>query len=456
MYQLTGRIVNDLSSGPGQWGNVRVQGAITAQDGPNVWRVAVENWEALTPDDLGFSCLTGTLIRSGDTSQFHSEDGAAYNLPDAPEEIAAGGRMEICLAAPAEPGDDLTWYNIRIPPSGDGPPPGGMVTEQVVVEQVVEVAVTRVVMEGVGVEGGSGITEAIPLPEPTAVFIEPTSPYEIGDEVELTSVIQIYRIINEDGEERLEATFADDGNQGEATYPFSYPLLAAPELLEEMTEFNQLHIRVYGRIVPAPQNELFFMPNEELAIEVDRFDRPWPDEKLEQFLGHFSLEEIDGQQVMTFIDHATNQQYVINPPTLPPEAYAHDPALEEEQVLLTGIVHPVNTFGGLPLLERRGTRTGTDVAQAMDVNQFPLEEYDTIPVIDEAQMPPRDGLARILRGEVIIERVELVYPYQPQPTMFGSDEDELEPQLLEPVWAFYGRSVDGREQFIIHVRATSN
>jgi hypothetical protein len=68
-------------------------------------------------------------------------------------------------------------------------------------------------------------------------------------------------------------------------------------------------------------------------------------------------------------------------------------------------------------------------------------------------MHRRDGLGGVVRGDVVIERVELVYVYQPQPTFDG--ESEVEPQLLEPVWAFYGRSTNGHEQFIIHVRATT-
>ena len=189
------------------------------------------------------------------------------------------------------------------------------------------------------------------------------------------------------------------------------------------------------------------------AIEVDSFDRPWPEETMARFLGHFSLEEVDGQQVLIFTDHATDQQYVISPINVPPEVYEHDMTLQEEQILLTGIVHPVNTFGGLPLLERRGTSGGSDIAQATDISQIPFDDHDSIPVINEADIQRREGLGGIVRGDVVIERAELVFLYQPQPT-FG-DESEPEPQVLEPVWAFYGRSADGREQFIIHVRATT-
>lgn len=470
-FLLSGSDLAALSE-QGQRGSMRVQGTISEQNSPNSWQVAVENWEAVPPTEFSLPCLIGTLNRAGTAVQFHSEDGTEYALPDAPEEIAEGESMQICLSTPAEPGDELAWYNINVPPPGAGIPPGGVVTEQVavaveqlsgsssggggsivaepvVVEQVVEV--TRVVTENAGEAGSSGMSVvAVPQAGPPE-FIEPNNPYEIGDEVTLTGFVQLYRIEAEDGTERLEATFANDGDQGEATYPRSYPLLADQELLAEMAEFNSLHVRVYGRIVPTPDDELHFMANEEQAIEVDSFDRPWPEEKLERFLGHVSIEEVEGQQVLLFTDHATDQQYVINPPNMPVEVHERDPALEENQILLTGVVHPVNTFGGLPLLERRGTSSGSNIAQATDVSEIPMDEHNAIPVINEADMHRRDGLGGIVRGDVIIERVELVYSYQSR--SFGTD-GESEPELLEPVWAFYGRSANGHEQFIIHVRAT--
>lgn len=457
IYQLTGRNIDELDNTQGHWGNVHVQGTITSQNSLNRWQVTVENWEVASP--LVGPCLIGSLTTTGDVAQFRSEDGIDYILPNAPEEIAEGEQMQICLSAPAEPGSELVWFNITLPPPSEGLPPGAVITEQVAVEQAVEVSVTRVVVESISEENSSGLILEPGAPAgapgaPPAAFIEPTNPYEIGDEVVLTGIVQLYRLVSEEGVARLEATFANDGDQGEAAYPLTYPLLATPELLEEMAEFNSLHIRVYGRIVPASDTELFFMPNEEQAIEVDSFDRPWPEEKLERFLGHLSVAEIEGQQVLLFTDHATDQQYVINPPDLPLELYAHDATLDEEQILLTGIVHPVNTFGGRPLLERHGTSAGSDIAQATDISQITMEDHDSIPVINEADMHRQEGLGGIISGDVVIERVELVYPYQPHPPMFG-DGSQPEPQVIEPVWTFYGRSADGREKFTIQVRATT-
>ena len=457
-YLLTGDALDELST-QDEWASVRVQGKITAQESPVVWSVSVENWETILP--AADICLTGVVTRNGEMAQFRSEDGTVYGLPDVPEDIAPDEPAQICLALPAEPGDDLVWRSLVTPPPGSGPPAGSVVTEQVVVQKSVEIPVAPLTAaEEAGGESGSGVAEAVPQPGPTALPPKPVNPYQIEDEVTLTGIVQLYRVVNDTGEERLEAIFVHDEAEAETPYPLTYPLLAAPGLLEEMTPYNELHIRVYGHIAPAPESPfagMFAPPNgERQAIAVDRFDRPWPDEKMEMFLGHFSLGEVEGQQVMLFTDHEDGQQYVINPPDLPPEAYVNDPILEQEQVLLTGIVHPVNRFGGLPLLSRRGVAFDDRVAQATAVSEL-AEAYantaPTIPQFNEAQLPSPGGLAGgLLPDKAIIERVELVYLYRPQPPTFNSD-NEPESQTLEPVWAFYGRSADGREQFIIRVQA---
>ena len=53
----------------------------------------------------------------------------------------------------------------------------------------------------------------------------------------------------------------------------------------------------------------------------------------------------------------------------------------------------------------------------------------------------------------VIERVELVYPYQPQFVPPGEEVAEVEAQLLEPVWVFYGRNAEGNLFFTFSVRA---
>ena len=468
-YELTGRSVAELSNASEPQGTIRVQGTITAQNGPHNWQIAIENVAVAPP--FSDSCITGSLTGTGTDAPFQGEDGTNYILPNVPEGIEVGETMQVCLTAPAEPDQALNWFSIMVPGSGQGTSAsniateqiavgegGNTVTERVVVEQVQEIPVTRTIVESgggsssSGLEIGTGSTTEQEAPS----FIEPTNPYEIGDEVELTGTVSLYRIVTEAGDERLEATFANEGDQGEASYPLTYSLLASQELLEEMAEFHQLHILVYGRIVPEPdEGEILFTASSQQAIEVDSFDRPWPDEVLEQFLGHLSVGELSGQQVLLFTDHATDQQYVISPVDLPPQAYENDPALEEEQLLLAGVVHPTETFGGLPLLERHGTSMASGIAEATDISDVSLHDFNRIPVVNEADLLRRDGLGGIIRGEVVIERVELVYRYQPQPGASGNEIDAVA-QLSEPVWEFYGRSADGLEQFTIHVRAVTD
>ncbi|MCZ7671818.1 MAG: proprotein convertase P-domain-containing protein [Chloroflexi bacterium] len=125
-YQLSGSDLAELSD-QSHRGAVRVQGTITGQEASGSWQVAVTNWQAVSPEASYTPCLVGSLMGTGDAARFRSQAGDEYSLPQAPTDIADGEVIEVC-AAPAEPGEALTWYSIHIPPRESGPPPGGMVT----------------------------------------------------------------------------------------------------------------------------------------------------------------------------------------------------------------------------------------------------------------------------------------------------------------------------------------
>jgi hypothetical protein len=220
-------------------------------------------------------------------------------------------------------------------------------------------------------------------------------------------------------------------------------LLASPELLEEMAAFVDLHVRVLGEVVAASEDTMY-LTSQGQAIAVESFDRPWPEEKLENFLGHFTIEEIDGVQRMVFTDHTTNQRYVVDP-QYPVAMDERDVRLNEEQVLVTGIIHPAaEPIGGLPVMLNKSFATGSDIAQATDVSAFPLSTEPRIGTINET----------FIRGNEIgendvLERVELVYPYDPY-----ASQSVMEAQPIEPVWVFYGRNAQGTIFFTMSVQAT--
>jgi hypothetical protein len=198
--------------------------------------------------------------------------------------------------------------------------------------------------------------------------------------------------------------------------------------------------------VAAPE-DLLYVSSQGQAIAVESFDRPWPEEKLENFLGHFTVEEIEGQQRMIFTDHATGQRYVIDP-QYPAVVHERDARISEEQGLLTAVVHPdAEPIGGLPVMLNRGFATGPEIAQATDASQFPLPT-DRLSSINEEFFRGNE-----IGEEDVIERVELVYPYQPQLAPLGEEGLEGEAQLLEPVWVFYGHNAQSTQFFTFSVRA---
>ncbi|MDX1414385.1 MAG: hypothetical protein R3293_09360 [Candidatus Promineifilaceae bacterium] len=451
IYHLTGPEVAALGE-EAYRGALRIRGTVLAQESRGAWRLEVQEWESAWDGVDSYPCLTGTITRQNNSARFQSEQGLEYGLPHPPEEVEDGRLLEVCLAAPAEPGEDLAWHNIHVPPRGSGVPPGGTVTETMVVE---ELSVTRVVVEEVESEEGSTVGELVPPPEPTPVPTPTPNPFELGDEVELIGLVQLYRIVDEEGAEHFEATFLHDDDLQRAGYPTTYPLITPAALLEELAEFHNRHIRLHGRIVPSPQDSFLItrVTGHEQAIDVQSFDHPWPAETMEQFLGHFQFAAVAGQEVLLFIDHATDEKFVINPPNLPPEAYEHDDTLQEEQVLLTGMIHPLQTFDGLPLLDRRGVSSGAEINAAADTVQFILESFSEIPTINEAEIRAHQGGVAGLYGDVVIETVELTYPYQPYA---HQDSAADAPQLLEPAWAFSGYTKDGRERFTIMVKAVAD
>jgi hypothetical protein len=209
-----------------------------------------------------------------------------------------------------------------------------------------------------------------------------------------------------------------------------------------MAVFADLHIRVMGEVVSAPENMMNMSPNGQ-AINVASFDRPWPEEKLENFLGHFTIEEIAGVPRMVFTDHATNQRYVVDPqyPALVDE---HDIRLNEEQVLVTAVIHPAaESIDGLPIMLNKSLATGSEIAQATDVSAFPLPTESRIGTIDEAFLHTDE-----IGENDVLERVELVYPYNPY-----ANQSVMEAQSVEPEWVFYGRNAQGTFYFTFMVRA---
>ena len=441
-YDLVGDQLTDLLADV--WPELYlVQGEIVAQTDADSWQLAVQSWQHVSYHEI--NCLTGEWLWQGENGRFRSDNGPEYGVPNAPLALTDGERTRICLRLPDEPTADLDWSLIQPEAvlAAGGLTNGPISTQEGgVVEQVVSVEVTRMVSDiVVGEAGETAVTSLQPIPT-EAPFTEPESPYQMGDSVELIGYIQGIRLINDAGEAHYELQLVSDQAYDSTTYFLPYPLIAPPELMAEMAAFADLHIRVRGGIVTAPESR-FYNSLFGQAIAVESFDRPWPEEKLENFLGHFLVEELEGQLYMIFTDHETNQRYVVDPQYPLPEDYDRDVRFDEEQGLLTAVIHPAaDPIGGLPVMLNRGFATGIDITLATDASRFPLPT-DRLGTMKEAFLQGNE-----ISENDIIERVELVYPYDAY-----VNRSVITAPPIEPVWVFYGRNAQGTIFFTMNISA---
>jgi hypothetical protein len=360
-YDLTGPRVAELTDVGFE--DVQIQGTIIAQVEERHWQVEVTDWETVPQRQP--HCLVGTFTLDGGESWLVTDEGEHFRLPNPPAELSDGQRIEVCAdELPAE-GDALHWWSITSPPMSAGEGYVGSSSSSVVV--VVEVPVEEPLPATPTPVGAAEAPAGTPTPVAPPPQVETV--FEIGQSVEVTGVV--YATIYMDGDERrVEAQLDVDEPREELP---SYPLVGPQELLEEIVQHHRFHVRVSGHIIPGTE---VWAPNGQ-AIEVERFERLWPDEHVQGFLGHIDLETLEGREVAVLTDHETDQRYVLAP-SLEVEGYwtaGRDPILDFEQFFMAGVVHPANTYGGLPILQPVSSRYGRETEAATSADQFPLEVW---------------------------------------------------------------------------------
>src|SRR5690606_963724 len=131
--------------------------------------------------------------------------------------------------------------------------------------------------------------------------------------------------------------------------------------LEEIAGHYFLHLAVRGTIV---ENELGGQ-----ALQVESFERVWPEEEVQAFLGRKNVETVEGREVTIFTDETTGERFVTYLHPTPPSPEQDD----ERRSLVTGAIHPAATFGGLRLLEVLSERSGGLVDQMESPDEIPVE-----------------------------------------------------------------------------------
>ena len=446
-YYLRGPAVAELAESPPQ-GMVLVSGTIDEKLRPQEWVLSASE---VQPHEASFECKTGLITTDRETTILESDQGESFRLAYAAEGLASGVRAEVCAGNFGNE-QPVEWLQITSPPVSEGATSGGGGGGvSVAVETVEEVQVERAVTEeDIEVEEAG---EAPPPPDSAAgsggsggrvapeVAAQP-SPYALGDTVEVTGIVEgLYYL--EGGMRTPEISLRYEETKDGKTHFFVYPLLGDPQLLEEIAEENQLHIRVTGQVVSRPEGR---PGTHDQALVAESFERVYPEEAIEAFLGNAGQDVVDGEEIPVFIDAESGQRYALNYPLSLTGEH------EGRTVWAAGVVDPEQTIGGLPLLRVYESRTGNEVDEAEEPGDIGFDPE--MPVIDRSEMGQSD-----LQGTLIVARVELGYKYEQRPTPPVPTGEEPagaeEPVLLEPTWFFYGQTEDGTTTFVIEVPATA-
>lgn len=439
-YDLTGPRAAELADV--RFDRVQVQGTIVAQMGPHRWRLEVVDWETISVSDLytSYQCLIGTFTLGGDDAWLVTDDGGRYRLPNAPEELAGGERIWTCSGDVPPEGGDLDWWGITSPPPSESAAygVGGSTSTMIVVEVPVEE----------------------PLPAARA-----ESPFEIGQSVEvevessqlleewpdqevvLTGTVHANIFVN--GDRRRVEAFLNVGEPGEKQ---RYPLCGPSELLEAIAQLECLHVRVRGRLVTSPQEG--WGPGE-IGLEIKGFEKVWPDEHVQGFLGHLDLETAEGREVVVFAESETGQRYVLANPLTGDVGALPMSNLNDEQYFVAGVIQHEETYAGMLVLRPAYLLQDWQTAAATSADEIPLDFPE---VVDESLLPPEPER---LEGAFVVDRVELVYYYEPPaPSTVSPDGapvwDQPVEQILQPVWVFHGHNADNTISFVAYVQAVAD
>ena len=418
-YDLTSPRLAELT-GVG-YDDVQIQGTVVAQVGPEHWQVEVVDWETAPQRQL--QCLVGTFTLDGGNAWLVTDEGEHYRLPNPPAELSDGQRIEACAGERPADGGDVDWWSIVSPPMSEGEGYVGSSSSSVSV--VVEAPVEE------------------PLPPTQAETI-----FEIGQSVEVTGVVRATIFVS--GESRRVEAWLDVDEPGEELPP--YPLGGPPDVLEAIAQLARLHVRVRGQVVASTQE---WTPGG-LGIEIEDFEKVWPDEQVQGFLGHLDLETLEGREVAVFTDNETGQRYVLASSLETDDGSwvtPGDSILNYEQIFVVGVVQREETYAGMPVLRMMRMHQGSQTATATSADEIPL---DIPQVVDESRFPPGPGE---LQGTFVVDRVELAYYDEPQspspvvspdraPTWTHPTE-----QTIQPVWVFYGHNADDTTRFTAYVQA---
>lgn len=396
LAQVAGALEDDV---------LRVTGTITAEINPGSWKLAVDAWEIVPAAEVASGCLVGNIQIAGDEVWLAADkvtigegEPGRYLIPTPPQALETGTRIEVCAKPMTQPGTDLLWTTIFAPPR--------------------RIADNR-------------DTQTIRIIEPVGLE-QASSPYEIGESVTLTGTVQaeLHRTADE---AHLQVTLFAELPGSESGRIYS--LIGDEALLQEIAyeHFNR-YLQITGTVVTAPVTS----SESQQAIEVQRITQPWPQQRLETFVGHFIQATKENEQITVFVDNTSGRQYAIDTHRSPFASYNN--VRQATAVWVSGVVHPARSLAGLPLLTLFKTAVGEAGAE-LTVDSFQAERIPPIVMGLPNSSSGSDEAERL-----VIEKIELAYYF----------DATHENQLAYPVWVLVGQTRDYQEQFIAYLPATSH
>ena len=371
---------------------LQVSGTIVGQTAPDTWQLSVTSWETFPQQELFSGCALGVvMIEAGGVAWITAEsvigqlrENGRYHIPNLPSDIQSGDRIEVCSEKTLTLAESISWSIIYAPPRSWH-----------YQDQVVEVKVS----------------------------VQSDSPYQPGDKVTLTGLVDATIYEAEDSETTQVTLWAD---LADANSSHLFSLVGDEDLLAELvaTQLNH-YVQITGTIVQA-ENTLWG----EQAIDVNAFDQPWPQQEVKAYVGRFSQERDGDAMVTIFTDENNDQSYV-----LPENGPRFEGLLDVGQVWVAGLVHPTEQMNGRPVL-RILQWFVPKADEGLTPESYPLP---TTPQRVQ-QMPLPKSLTH---EDLVLEHVELMYFFAPPD----------KPDIAEPVWALSGHRRDTYALFVIYLDA---
>jgi hypothetical protein len=455
------RIVGPLATELAGEQLVEVNGTLVAQEADKGWTVQVGSWQTPPIDGQVVDCKSGILHQEGEQMVLLTDERVPFALAYPPLELA-GERVEVCAIFRSAP-YPLPWLSVTHPPARDLMPSVSTTSSDSAAEDAQVVEVTRVIVHEAGSNGVPTppedavrfVTEQIVDADGTVITttqpVELRSPgldssYAIGQEVEVSGIVGGYLQREEDQVVPYISLVVDTDNDP-TTRPVNYPLAGPWSLLLEIAKHYQMHVTIPATIVEA-QGEHAGPEGQAIEVGEGGWWRTWPEEEFASFLGHYEVATLEGREVRLFVDEATGNRYVDAIPLY--YAQPGDTLLGEHgdgRLWITGVVHPEDTVGGLPLLTILQQRSGAEIDQLNSASERPIDpQLMSMPLRDSISSPA----PRTTADTLIIDRAVLGYTYLPP------GPGEATGQLLQPTWLFYGRSAESTTYFVLRVPAVDD